>query len=70
MKTIVLLLLLISGAPLWAQDTDDTAGSEAGSQVQPPPGGESVQEPVPWPRPFTPSEEVGADSSISFPTDI
>jgi len=27
-------------------------------------------EAVVWPKPFKPSEEIGADSQISFPTDI
>lgn len=26
--------------------------------------------PAVWPQPFQPSEEVGADSEVSFPTDI
>lgn len=28
------------------------------------------QKPVTWPPPFTPSQNVGADSQVAFPTDI
>ena len=28
------------------------------------------QPPVPWPRPYKPSEEISADSAVPFPTDI
>ena len=31
---------------------------------------ESSAEDVVWPPPFNPSEEIGADSQVSFPTDI
>jgi hypothetical protein len=71
MKSIVLIFFLLSCAlPLWAEETADS-GPEPDVQSQRPlPGGEGGAPTVPWPRPFTPSQEIGADSQISFPTDI
>ena len=31
---------------------------------------QSGQSPSPWPLPFNPSQDVGADSQVAFPTDI
>jgi hypothetical protein len=70
MKSIVLIFFLLSCAlPLRAEETDPESDPDVQSQ-QRPPGGDSGAPTVPWPRPFTPSQEIGADSQISFPTDI
>ena len=70
MKFIVLIFFLLGFAlPLRAEDTGPRPEPEAQSQ-QPLPGGESAVPTADWPRPFKPSEEIGADSQISFPTDI
>lgn len=72
MKSIVLLFLLfISIPPVWAQDSSGNADPK--TEIPPreeSSSGDSATPPVPWPKPFKPSEEIGADSQISFPTDI
>lgn len=69
---MILIILLSLCGPLQAEE-----GSAPGGKV--PESGETSQEtvnqrtspPAPvWPKPFKPSEEIGADSQISFPTDI
>ncbi|MEJ2136573.1 MAG: hypothetical protein P8X86_15190 [Desulfofustis sp.] len=69
---LLLIILFIFGGPLQAEK-----GSGPADKV--PAGGEVTREPAPqqgpaetvvWPPPFKPSEEIGADSQISFPTDI
>lgn len=69
---MILIILLSFYGPLQAEE-----GSEPADKV--PASGEvtreaaqqqSPAETVAWPPPFKPSEEIGADSQISFPTDI
>lgn len=70
MKSIVLIFLLLGCAlPLRGQETAPPPEPDAQSQ-QAPPDRDSGAPAVDWPRPFKPSEEIGADSQISFPTDI
>ena len=70
-RILIVLVLLGSGASLWAEDgsvSTEPKPSDAVSQKEP----QSQDQPAPtiWPRPFQPSQEIGADSQISFPTDI
>jgi hypothetical protein len=71
-RSALLLILLFCSSGLQAQEQPEPAELQpAGPVVQEP----AAQEPAPpkppgWPRPFQPSEQVGADSQISFPTDI
>ena len=66
MRVLMAILLLL------ALFSDGLAEED---KVQPPAQGqvesaESEMPPAVWPSPFQPSEEIGADSHISFPTDI
>ena len=67
MKIAVLAFLLL--LPLSPAQADE-------DQVPPAGEGKTVQSPVPrttppaQPQPFAPSQQIGADSHISFPTDI
>ena len=70
-RILIVLVLLGSGSSLWAEDgsvSTEPKPSDAVSQKEP----QSQDQPAPtiWPRPFKPSQEIGADSQISFPTDI
>ena len=78
MKQIVFVaffLLVFSGSVLSQpeQGPEQGEGKEDVKTVQPPKKaeqGSQKPEEHQWPLPFVPSEEVGADSVISFPTDI
>ncbi len=72
MKLIIFVIVLFIVSPLvQAQDRPDSAASEVeGQPQQSSTGTDSAPPPVPWPKPFKPSEKIGADSQISFPTDI
>jgi hypothetical protein len=69
-RTTVLLMLLICSGTAQAQDIrehqdsieEDTAHIERKTTEEP--------EQTRWPLPFNPSQEIGADSQVSFPTDI
>ena len=67
------LILLIFCGPLQAEEGGSAPAVKvpASSEVAREPGPQqSPAETVVWPKPFEPSEEIGADSQISFPTDI
>ncbi len=66
------LILLSFWGPLQAEEGSAPADEvPASSEVaREPVPQQSPAEPVVWPKPFEPSEEIGADSQISFPTDI
>lgn len=69
----ILLILILLCFPLLviAQDTSDKAVPEEDTQPrQVLPVEDSAPPSAPWPKPFKPSEKIGADSQISFPTDI
>lgn len=55
-----------------AQDTPTQEGSGDVEKTQPVEAqGSQIQQHTPaWPPPFTPSQNVGADSQVAFPTDI
>lgn len=71
-KAMLIIILLCVCHPAWADDTSGSTEKEAGKPVTQtePEREEKVSEPVVWPVPFSPSQEIGADSMISFPTDI
>lgn len=70
MKCFVLIFFLLScSLPLRAEEPGP-ASEQDGQSQEAPAGGDGAAPAVPWPRPFKPSEEIGADSQISFPTDI
>ena len=70
-----LFLLVISGTVLSQPEKSPEQGNEEETveKIQPPEKpAEETKKPGEreWPPPFEPSENVGADSEISFPTDI
>lgn len=69
-SAILIVLLLIVPPPALAQDKPDSAEPEEKSRPQAPAGEVKDPSPAAWPRPFEPTEEIGADAQISFPTDI
>ena len=67
-----LILLAVSSSVVRAQEdpaptaqTVTTSETPAETTAE-----ESSAEDIVWPPPFNPSEEIGADSQVSFPTDI
>lgn len=71
-KVLLLFILLCFGQPLLAQDNKNPVKPEKkpSSAREENAGKKPKQQPTGWPQPFTPSQEIGADSQISFPTDI
>ncbi|MEJ2056394.1 MAG: hypothetical protein P8X39_00980 [Desulfofustis sp.] len=69
-STALIFLLMIVASLVQAQGTVDSAVPEEESQQQHSSGEDTGPPPVAWPKPFKPSQEIGADSQISFPTDI
>ncbi|MBW2658318.1 MAG: hypothetical protein JRC87_01770 [Deltaproteobacteria bacterium] len=47
-----------------------SAEKRSGVEKKEPASGKQQKGTLNWPAPFQPSEEVGADSEVSFPTDI
>ncbi len=62
-RTLIIILLFSLLQTAAAEDTMPEQKS-AGNDIK------TRQSPSPWPLPFTPSQEVGADSQVAFPTDI
>lgn len=71
---MAVILMLLAVIPVsFGRDQKDGGENVNGSVV----AGKNEQstesqqtKPAVWPQPFQPSEEVGADSEVSFPTDI
>ena len=69
---VVSIIFFLCCTSVWADEpSEPSAPVPDGDEVSQ----ETVQEGIPrekivWPKPFKPSEEIGADSQISFPTDI
>ena len=77
MKRIsVFFIVLFAAAALAATEPDKDSGQaepEEKAQSAPVTGEDSREELLrsgSWPRPFVPSEKIGADSVVSFPADI
>ena len=77
MKRItVFFIILFAAAALAATEPDKDSGQakpEEKAQTAPATVEDSREELLrdgSWPRPFIPSEKVGADSVVSFPADI
>jgi hypothetical protein len=60
---VVVLILAVSG-PVYSGDGQGTVVKKE------PVTGTQQKGVASWPQPFHPSKEVGADSQVSFPTDI
>jgi len=61
---IVVVLILVVSGPVYSGDGQGTVVKKEPATEQQQKGSAS------WPQPFHPSKEVGADSQVSFPTDI
>jgi len=70
MFILILLFSALNGAALGEtipqKSTEDTGKSRPAEKQD----DQLQQKPVTWPPPFTPSQNVGADSQVAFPTDI
>ena len=69
---LVSFILLLSMQTATAQDSKNSADPQQDRSAPQKQAVSRKTEPAPavWPKPFTPSEEIGADSQISLPTDI
>ena len=77
MKKLVMMIIFLLAAGAMAATEPGTEGGQDIQQekVQPVPAVETevhekTSRDVNWPRPFIPSEKIGADSVVSFPADI
>ncbi len=68
----LLIVLLLGSVAVWAEEapvpadrTSTTSDTQTETDAQ-----QSSAEDIVWPPPFNPSEEIGADLQVSFPTDI
>ena len=59
---VLITAVVISSLGFSAENRSDEKKKE--------PAGQQQKGTVNWPAPFQPSEKVGADSQVSFPTDI
>ena len=75
-RIIVFFIVLFAAAALAATEPGKDSGQakpEDKAQSAPVTGEDSREELLrggSWPRPFVPSERIGADSVVSFPADI
>lgn len=75
-KIIIVFILLFTAAAMAANEpTVDGGPAQQEENGKPAPApqekvGEKGQRAEHWPRPFMPSEQIGADSVVSFPADI
>ena len=75
-RIIIFFMVLFAAAALAANESDrDSGQSESTEKAQTAPvtgddSREELQRDGSWPRPFVPSEKIGADSVVSFPADI
>jgi hypothetical protein len=71
---MVLLFMLLIVIPVSFVRAKSTGGENANGLSPPEKKEQSTEQQekksTVWPQPFQPSEEVGADSQVSFPTDI
>lgn len=77
MKRVLLFLLLTAAVNAYGSESSvETVSKQPTDEQVPPDTGSQQSEPsIPrpkeeWPKPFTPSERIGADSVVSFPVDI
>jgi len=73
--TVFFFVLFAAAALAATEPSKDSGQDKPAEKAQPTPstGGDSreeLQRGGSWPRPFVPSEKIGADSVISFPADI
>ncbi|UCD65999.1 MAG: hypothetical protein JSW69_08330 [Deltaproteobacteria bacterium] len=75
-KMFIFIIIFLAAAAMAATDPETDNGKDKPEEkVLPVPAiKEEVQEKSSggesWPRPFVPSEKIGADSVVSFPADI
>jgi hypothetical protein len=75
-KIIILFILIFTPAAMAAnKPVIDSEPAQQEEKAKPVPvieekASEKAQRDEHWPRPFVPSEQIGADSVVSFPADI
>lgn len=77
MKRVLLCLLLTAAVNAYGSESpvETVPKQPIDEQVPPDSGSQQIKPSTPkakeeWPKPFTPSERIGADSVVSFPVDI
>ena len=77
MKYVLLLLLIFIVHPVYGAEpqtsVEQPTPTEQPQRTAPEPGPSTApreKNQEPWPKPFQPSERIGADSAVSFPVDI
>ena len=73
MTRLLVLILLFSALQSAVAEETSTQNSSGSDETSPPVEARediAEQKPATWPRPFSPSQSVGADSQVAFPTDI
>lgn len=70
--TFLILFLLLAGPVRGAEQTTPTPAKPSPPPPKQTPAKtvQTEQKPLPWPRPYKPTEEISADSAVPFPTDI
>ncbi len=72
-RTLIIILLFTLLHTAAAEDTSPeqsgggTDSADGQIETREEPAGQSTSD---WPLPFNPSQDVGADSQVAFPTDI
>ena len=69
-RITTLFMLLISSGTVQAQDLPENQDGKEQEKSHLQQEKTTGQEQLRWPIPFNPSQEIGADSQVSFPTDI
>jgi len=64
------IFILLLGIPSISPADDAPSQNEQDSETISQSEENNAQQSTTWPYPFTPSQEVGADSQVAFPTDI
>ncbi len=66
----LIIFLLLLGTPSILHADDAASPNEQETRPIDQPEENKAQQSTTWPYPFTPSQDVGADSQVAFPTDI
>ena len=64
------IFFLLLGIPSISHANDTAPQNQQDSKTISQSEENTEQQSTTWPYPFTPSQEVGADSQVAFPTDI
>lgn len=73
-RVILICCVFLLSTPLKAQNIEEDSKNmpriKVDKKQEQHPESQPKKNPPSWPIPFQPSKEIGADSQVSFPTDI